>query len=377
MTSTAWASVADMSGMLQCDGKTPCSRCIARNDQCDYKAKTSVTKHDLRAEVQTLRAERLNNRAVLHALLLDKHEAIVQRLRAGEPVDAIAQSLTIADDYDDDEDSEEGIKEEQTSSTLKSFPSAARASAVGADGVTGSGRALIDIAKQFEAGHVDPLVFRSGADITLPGWLMTPTDSSPALSRLSSFSQVASTRRHSFDATALTERLSVLGSSTWTKVTSNRALMNTLFGLFFSWEFPPFIMVSEELFLRDYFQGGRQFCSPALVNAVASVATRYMEPDETTTSGDAYLLGEQFFRESKGLLVLEAQIPNLPSIQTFALLAVREMSCGRELEAQELCLQAVRLLSALDFEALEAPRQLTDHLTVRSITFAGVLSLTR
>jgi hypothetical protein len=136
-------------------------------------------------------------------------------------------------------------------------------------------------------------------------------------------------------------------------------------------------MVSEELFLRDYFQGDGQFCSPALVNAIACVATRYLEPEQATSSGEAHLLGEQFFSEAKGLLVYETQTPNFPSIQTFALLAVREMSCGRELEALELCLQAVRLLSALDLEDLEAHGQLTEYLTARSITFAGVLTLIR
>ena len=356
---------------------TPCSKCIGRGEHCDYRAKTSVSKHHLRAEVQSLKAESESNRVVLNALLLDKHESIVQRLRAGEPVAEIAKTLAAGDSSEEAEDSKEGILEEERS-TPRPRQQRERTSAHDADGVTDTGRPLIsDIAKQFEASHVDPLISATVADIALPAWLRAPAES-PAACRFASSDRPARVRRHSFDGNALSERLPVSAFCTWTRVTSNRALTKQLLELFFSWEFPPFTMVSEDLFLRDYFHGGRYFCSPALVNAIACVATRYLEPDKTTSSGDAHLLGEQFFRESKGLLVLEAQIPNLPSIQTFALLAIREMCCGRELEAQELCLQAVRLLSALDFEDLDfGNSQLTEHLTVRSVTFTGVLSLTR
>jgi hypothetical protein len=318
-------------------------------------------------------------------LLLDKHEAIVQRLRAGEPVDAIAQSLHVAgqdteepgDAEDDDEeagDSKEGILQDQTS-TSAPLSSADGASASEAVSDTDTTPVINNIVKQFDASRFDFTTFTTDAAIELLPWLTTAE--SPAVPGFPFPSMRGASRRHSFGASDLSLRPPTFGSSTWTKVTLNRALVRHLIGLFFSWEFPPFTMVSQELFLRDYHSGGRQFCSPALVNAIASVATRYMEPDKMTSTGDAHLLGEQFFSESKGLLVLDAQIPNLPSIQAFALLAMREMSCGRELEAQELCLQAVRLLSALDFEDLEGHGQLTDHLTVRCMTFAGVLSLTR
>ncbi|KAB5546840.1 hypothetical protein GE09DRAFT_967025 [Coniochaeta sp. 2T2.1] len=366
----------------KCDGKNPCSRCVARGEKCDYKAKATITKDDLRAEVETLRRERLSNRAVLNALLLDKHEAIVQRLRAGEPVHAIAQSLSAQDGGDiqhdeDEEDSKEGILQNEIT-TSTPLPSADDAPKAETPGLTYKSRKVGGISKQVTTGHFD---FNSttGCDIELPVWLLDPKETSGAASLPSSTSstrRARATRRHSFSA-GLTERLAIVGSTIWTKVTPNRTLLDSLIELFFCWEFPPFTMVCQEFFLRDYFDGGRQFCSPALVNAIASVATRYMEPDKVTSSGDAYLLGEQFFSESKGLLILESQVPNLPSIQTFALLAMREMSFGRELEAQELCLQAVRLLSALDFEDLERRGQLTDHLTVRCTTFLGVLSLTR
>lgn len=365
---------------------------MARGDRCEFKAKASVTKHDLRAQVQTLKQERLNSRAVLDALLLDKHEAIVQRLRAGEPVDAIAQSLIAQDtedaevdrdardnDDDDAEDNKEGIVQDHNASTSAPTAPVDGASASQAPGVADAGRAIAHTGTRFDGNSFDLAGCATGGGALdgLPSWCVPMPMGSPAVDGFPFPNMPSAPRRHSFSASGPTARTPVLGSCTWTKVTPNKALVGHLIGLFFSWEFPPFTMVSQELFLRDYHSGGRHFCSQALVNAVASVATRYLEPDQTTSSRDAYLLGEQFFAESKALLVLDAQIPTLPSIQALALLAVREMSCGRESEAQELCLQAVRLLSALDFEDLEGHRQLTDHLTVRCMTCSGVLSLTR
>lgn len=368
-----------------------------------FKAKASISKQHLRDEVETLKQERLNNRAVLNALLLDQHEAIVQRLRAGEPVGSIAQSLAgqdtrdSGDDQDDNEeeeedddeeaerqeagDSKEGILPDKSTASLP-VPSRSADGTSASDSVsiteTTRTRIITEMAKKFDADCFNPTISSADGNISVPEWLASarsPAAGSPPFPTRPDTAR----RRHSFGANDPSIRPPALGNGTWTKVTANRTLLGHLLGLFFSWEFPPFTMVSQDLFLRDYRSGGRRFCSPALVNAVASVATRYLEPTQTTSPGDAYLLGEQFFAEAKGLLVLEAQIPNLPSIQALALLAVREMSCGRELEAQELCLQALRLLGALDFEDLEGHGngKRRAHLTVRCITYTGVLSLTR
>lgn len=127
--------------------------------------------------------------------------------------------------------------------------------------------------------------------------------------------------------------------------------------------------------MRDYFQNNSGFCSSALVNAIASLATRYLE--ETAEVGEAYILGERFFRESRKLLVLEARTPNLPSIQAFGLLALRELSCGRECEAQTLCLQALHCLARLADEDMGVQNKTKDFIAVYSSTVSGVLTLAR
>jgi hypothetical protein len=159
-------------------------------------------------------------------------------------------------------------------------------------------------------------------------------------------------------------------------VAANSVAVNYLLTLFFRWEFPPFTMVSQELFMRDYVHSQAGYCSPALVNAIASLATRYLE--EADEVGESYILGERFFREARKLLVLEARTPNLPSIQAFGLLALRELSCGRECEAQTLCLQAARCLAKLvDGDIVPLRNQTRDYIAAYSTTVSGVLSLAR
>lgn len=253
-----------------------------------------------------------------------------------------------------------------------------RPAAYNTKGPADTGPAIEAIGKHSDADQLDRTVLpATGGDIESPGRLSSSAESPTTQSLLPSVSRLGAARRHSLNTSDITERPSALGSRTWTRVTSDRILMEHLLRLFFAWECAPFTMVSQELFLREYFEDGRHFCSPGLVNAIACVATRYLTPAQAASCGDAYQLGEQFFSEAKILAVFEAQRPTLTSIQTFALLAIREMSCGRELEAQELCLQAIRLLSALDLEDTGADGHVTDFLEARAITFTGVLTLTR
>jgi hypothetical protein len=304
---------------------------------------------------------------------MDKYEVVVKRLRSGESIDAIAHNLG---------DETVGLKTEPDGDVRDRTPvlSATHHSEYGSPSDTGStpeaGRAFVDVTQQFRAGQVAPVYISQHGDVASTKWLLTPMDT-PGPTIAPSFIRPSLARRHSLDGIALNKDGRAPIGSTWTKVTPNREVVNHLVGLFFTWEFPLFTMVSQELFLRDYYHGSRGFCSPALVNAISSLATRYMQPDQATSPGDVDLLGETFFRESMGLLVQEARVPNLTSVQVFGLLAVREMSCGRELEAQELCLQAIRLLNSFDMETLGGNGQLTDHLTARSITFSGILAITR
>lgn len=316
-----------------------------------------------------MKFESASSRIVLQALLLDKHEAIVTRLRSGEPVDSIAQELR---------DAEVRSKEEtQEPSSIEGGPRPDNHyKRSQADEDWGASRAFVDVTEQFRAGRVAPIyIAQDRASTESTKWLLTPMDT-PGPTVPHGYTRSVIQRRHSFDDN-VQRSLEVPASGIWTKVTPNRNAVDHLIGLVFTWEFPLFTMLSQQHFLRDYYHGSRVFCSPALVNAMSSLGTRYMQPDQATSPADVDRLGDTFFREAMGLLVYESRVSNLPSVQAFGLLAVRELSCGRELEAQELCLQAIRLLTTLDLEDLGGHGQFTDYLTVRSITYSGILALTR
>lgn len=309
--------------------------------KCEYTAKATKTKHELRAELRTLESERESDRIVLQALLLDKHEAVVTRLRSGESIKSIARDLR-----------EGGMasqeKAEEPSSILERDQGLDHSDLLLETGdSTEPDIAFVDVAEQFQAGKIAPVYTDPDrGDAAATKWVYIP-EASPSSTVPSRDIRPVVRRRHSFDTMLQASGL-ISTSSIWTKVTPTMNIPNHLIGLLFTWEFPLFTMVSQDLFLRDYYHGSRAFCSSALVNAMSSLATRYLQPNEVTSAADIDLLGDTFFRESMGLLVRESRASPLTSVQAFGLLAMRELACGRELEAQEICLQAVRLLGSLD-----------------------------
>lgn len=330
-----------------------------------------MSKGSLRAAIRAAEAEGANSRIVLQALLLDNHEAVVVRLRSGESIDSIAQTL-----------GDVGAKSGANPQKLSSIEGGLRLGSSGLPSHTGhdpeASRASVDVREQFSAGQIAPMyIAEGGGGPASTKWLRTPMDSHGPTIPPGHIRRTIR-RRHSFDDNVGEMRHKPPASNIWTKVAPNRTVVDHLIALVFTWEFPLFTFISQELFLRDYYLGSGEFCSPALVNAISSLGSHYLQPDHATSPADVGLLGDTFFGEAMGLLVQESRVSTLTSVQALGLLALRELSCGRELEAQELCLQAVRLLSSLDLEDFRGHGgHLNDRLTVRSITYSGILTLIR
>jgi hypothetical protein len=137
--------------------------------------------------------------------------------------------------------------------------------------------------------------------------------------------------------------------------------------LFFAWEPLPFTLVTEHLFRRDYLSSKRDFCSPALVNAILALSERYLDFPGAEEAGTAWSsLGDGFAKEARQALITEAEdgwesenvenkkrlaTRDLPSVQALGLLAMREMRWGRKTAA-----------SMLSEEAIErAEKEITSH----------------
>src|SRR5512142_324310 len=78
--------------VTQCDGGKPCSRCRAQKDiECVYEVPVRQSKEHLRTEIEQLRRHQRSSDSVFAALVRGElWDEILQRLRAGEPVESIS-----------------------------------------------------------------------------------------------------------------------------------------------------------------------------------------------------------------------------------------------------------------------------------------------
>jgi Fungal specific transcription factor domain len=168
-------------------------------------------------------------------------------------------------------------------------------------------------------------------------------------------------------------------NETWTRVTTNGALVEHLMALYFCWEYPTFASLSKEHFLEDFRTGNERHCSPLLVNALLAVGCRFStlgntraDPNDKNTSGD------HFFGEAVRLLNEQHDRHVLTTIQALGLMSIREASCGRSSESLFLSGQSIRLAIEmglhLDINVSNSKESEIEH-AVRSATFWGAFSL--
>ena len=120
----------------------------------------------------------------------------------------------------------------------------------------------------------------------------------------------------------------------WTTVTDNIHLINHLMTMYFTWHYPFFMVLSKDMFYRDYVGGmSGQFCSSLLVNVMLALGCHFSslggsreDPENSATTGD------RFFKEAERLVFEndEHMKARLCTVQALALLSVREAGCGRE-----------------------------------------------
>jgi len=163
----------------------------------------------------------------------------------------------------------------------------------------------------------------------------------------------------------------------WTNVTYDVRLRNRLVELFFTLELVPFSLVTKTLFLRDYASGRRGFCSPALVNAVMSLSSRQLTDDETSQFGGPVALSQRFAQESRFLLDIDPLAGGLPDIQALGLLAVREIYCGQQDDAEALLVAALDRAEVMDPPGASLKGGEKDYNAVRTATLPSILSIAR
>ncbi|KAG9238959.1 hypothetical protein BJ875DRAFT_366647 [Amylocarpus encephaloides] len=157
-------------------------------------------------------------------------------------------------------------------------------------------------------------------------------------------------------------------SRRWSSVTSDQAILDHLFQLYFCWVHPVHTLLSEGIFVRDYQAGPGSdgYCSSTLVNAMCAMACHlhaFTDVDEV----DFEQLGEQF--SDAALSSLNLQDHRLAMTQSFAVLFLVDCARSKGLRAAAYLKNAA--LGLLNIAHQDAP----GFEDVRRSTIRGVRNL--
>ncbi|KAL8797580.1 MAG: hypothetical protein Q9195_000397 [Heterodermia aff. obscurata] len=165
----------------------------------------------------------------------------------------------------------------------------------------------------------------------------------------------------------------------WTNVSVDRDLIEHLIRLYFTWVHPVHMFFDEGNFLESFKDCADVYCSSSLVNAILAMSCfllhtawrtdsdgRQIEGSqlELTQSAVAFLR-EQFIAEAKAMMD-HISLDKMTSIQTYAVIFLVDVACGRGLEA----LAHLRVST----EAFTAKRPLEQSSEAEDIVSWGILT---
>jgi hypothetical protein len=165
---------------------------------------------------------------------------------------------------------------------------------------------------------------------------------------------------------------------TWAKTSWTKAYIRHLFDALRTWDYLPFCLFSEDLFLQDYTSGSTRFCSSALVHAILALSIRLI--NEGSDDGGVYRSGWPRSRslvDTARKLLRDIKPPStLPDVQALGMLSLYYLRCGRETEAQEYADSFATSISELrQSPPMQAEEQ--SHAQSMNISYCGAVSLKR
>jgi len=165
-------------------------------------------------------------------------------------------------------------------------------------------------------------------------------------------------------------------TDTWTRTGWTKAHVRHLIDALRTWDYLPFCIFSEELFLRDYNGGCNQFCSSALVHAILALSTRLINEssDDAGLLPSGWLRSQVFFDEASGMLQTVQQIDGLPDIQALGMLSLYLLRCGREVESKQL---AEKFVASIQDLCRRVHSEDGEYIRARKITYCGAVTLSR
>jgi len=126
--------------------------------------------------------------------------------------------------------------------------------------------------------------------------------------------------------------------------------------------------------MKDIHEGGRQYCSEALANALLGWSCKMLDASSQLISQVSF--GDAFLGEAKMLLSGEQSLANIPSIQALGVLAWTEMGQGNGEEAYNLAQESVR--SSIQLVLQTFPNQQDEEFrNAQALTYCGAFTLIR
>jgi len=329
----------------QCDGQTICARCGEAGEPCEYDAVQRESKGELRAETARLRKNSVESDALIRAIasIQDPHMC---RIALQGLIDGSLSRDDILREYRDKYSDSSGPSStaSQTQSpfsqqsTLLAFRSEEQPT-------------CFDHLLTWRSCRPNP----SAVDAPTPPPLSLPP--LPLDAYTSHSRQV----------------------DTWTRTGWTRAHVRHLIDALRTWDYLPFCLFCEDLFLRDYDKGATGFCSFALVHAILALSTRMINEsgDDAELLPSGWLSSQVFFDEASAHLPDGTQVSELPDIQALGILALYRLRCGQEEEARELAEAFAARIAEFCHCLLPEGESREDHSKARMITYCGAVSLIR
>lgn len=134
----------------------------------------------------------------------------------------------------------------------------------------------------------------------------------------------------------------------WTDVTTNPAVLDHLFQLYFSWVHPVHTLFNEGHFVDSYKRQLNSYCSGVLVNAICAMAC-HLHTISDSDNVDYKQLGH-IFSDTVGLNMDETS-KNLTTIQAMAVMFLVYCARGNSLRASiylRMAVQSLRKLPCID-----------------------------
>jgi len=126
----------------------------------------------------------------------------------------------------------------------------------------------------------------------------------------------------------------------------------------------------------DFRDGHDRFCSEILINALLSLGCRFSNRlDAYENPNDPCSAGDQFFRESKRLLLQESNSHKLTTIQALGIMSIREASCGRGSGSWYYAGQSIHLAIEMGLHQASDDTGDEEEIAVRVATFWGCFAL--